>query len=51
MMHNPHGVFLAVLFPLFFLRISRTRVNMALPQKAAEKERGWKHGITERKFL
>lgn len=40
MMHNTHGSFLAVLYPLSCLHPSVRRVNMALPQKAAEKERG-----------
>ncbi len=37
MMHNPHGVFLADLFPPFCLRQSGFRGNMALPLEGAEK--------------
>ncbi len=52
MMHNPHGVFLADLFPPFCLRQSGFRGNMALPLEGAEKaERGNGSGITERKLL
>ena len=40
MMHNMRGTFLAVLYPLSCLPSSARRGNMALPQKAAEKQKG-----------
>ena len=39
-MHNICGAFLAALYPLSCLHPSVRRGNMALPQKAAEKQKG-----------